>query len=73
MERTFALKPQDQAAWFGHLRRVIFDDIPGFQRLTHFLFRYAALEHALDCVDTEDKPVTIHQKIILCMKNIRQK
>ncbi len=73
MEWMFALKPQEQMARLGHLSRIIFDDIPRFQRLTDFLRRYSALKHTLDCMNSEDDPVTFHRKIILCKMNIRQK
>ncbi len=73
MEWTFALKPQDQTAWLRHLSRIIFDNISCIQYLTHLLFRYSALEYALNCVDAEDDLVTFHQKIILCKMNLMQK
>jgi len=65
MEGPFALKAQDQPARLGHLRRVIFDDIPRIQYRTHFPYRYPALEHALHCVEAKNDPGIVHQKIIL--------
>lgn len=65
MERTFPLKAQDQATRLRHLGGVIFDGLPCFQGLPHFLRGNFALEHTLNSVDAEEEFGVVHRKAIL--------
>ena len=60
MERTFALKAQNQSTGFGHLRGVILDGFPQLKRLSDFPGGNSTLEHALNCMDTEEKFGLVH-------------
>ena len=65
MERTFALKAQDQSAWLRHLCRVILDGFARFKHLGDVFRGDMTFKHTLDGVDAEEDFRIVQWEIIL--------